>query len=53
MFEIGRIRELLTEARRLLTATVAQHAAAAPEDKRVRYIDTRLKAVEATLDLIA
>ncbi|MGW1278870.1 RacP protein [Streptomyces tsukubensis] len=53
VFEVGRIRELLTEARRLMTATVSPHAAAAPDDKRVRYIVTQLNAVEATLDLIA
>ncbi|MEV0323062.1 RacP protein [Streptomyces sp. NPDC050658] len=52
-FEVSRIHELLTEARRLTTATVAPHAALAPDDERVRYIVTRLNAVEATLDLIA
>ena len=53
VFEGSRLRELLTEARRLLSATIGPHAAAAPEDKRVRYMVTQLNSVEATLDLIA
>ncbi|WP_030786600.1 hypothetical protein [Streptomyces sp. NRRL S-920] len=52
-FEVSRIRELLTEARRLADATIAPHAAHAPQDKRVQYIVTQIRAVEATLDLIA
>ncbi|MBW5422017.1 RacP protein [Streptomyces sp. BG9H] len=52
-FEVSRIRELLTEAHRLANATIAPHAAHAPDDKRVQYGITQIKAVEATLDLIA
>ncbi|MCC9738342.1 RacP protein [Streptomyces sp. MNU89] len=52
-YEVAKIREKLTEVRRLITATVAPHAALAPDDKRVRHIVTQLNSVESTLDLIA
>lgn len=47
------IREKLTEIRRLITGTVAPHAAAHPNDKWVRHIVTQLASVESTLDLIS
>ncbi|MGW0771122.1 hypothetical protein [Streptomyces sp. NPDC002676] len=44
---------LLTEVRRLITGTIAPHAALAPDDKRLRHIVAQLNPVESTLDLIA
>ncbi|MDF3141430.1 MULTISPECIES: RacP protein [unclassified Streptomyces] len=52
-YEVGVVREELTEIRRLITGTVTPHAAAAPEDKWVRHIVARLNSVESTLDLVA
>ncbi|MFE3270340.1 RacP protein [Streptomyces sp. NPDC059215] len=52
-YEVGVIREKLTEIRRLITGTVTLHAALAPEDKWVRHMVAQLNSVESTLDLIA
>ncbi|MFC8144179.1 hypothetical protein ACFUKV_21005 [Streptomyces paradoxus] len=53
MYETARVRVLLTDARRLVTGTIAPHAVLTPDDKRIRHIVTQLNAVESTLDLIA
>ncbi|MFE7076921.1 RacP protein [Streptomyces sp. NPDC057620] len=52
-YEVGVVREKLTEIRRLITGTVTPHSALAPEDKWVRHIVAQLNSVESTLDLIA
>ncbi|MEV0116803.1 RacP protein [Streptomyces sp. NPDC050844] len=52
-YETARVHVLLTEVRRLITGTIAPHAALDPEDKRVRHIVAQLNSVESTLDLIA
>ncbi|MFE3526884.1 RacP protein [Streptomyces sp. NPDC059161] len=52
-YETARVHVLLTEVRRLITGTIAPHAAVDPEDKRVRHIVAQLNSVESTLDLIA
>lgn len=52
-YETARAQVLLTEVRRLITGTIAPHAALDPEDKRVRHIVAQLNSVESTLDLIA
>jgi hypothetical protein len=52
-YEVGVIREKLTEIRRLITGTVTPHAALAPEDKWVRHMVAQLNSVDSTLDLIA
>ncbi|WP_428957379.1 RacP protein [Streptomyces sp. cg35] len=51
-YETARVHVLLTEVRRLITGTIAPHAAVAPEDKRIRHIVAQLNSVESTLDLI-
>jgi hypothetical protein len=52
-YERAVLSEKLTEIRRLITGTVAPHAAAHPRDKWVRHIVAQLNSVESTLDLIA
>ncbi|MFJ6699834.1 RacP protein [Streptomyces sp. NPDC091272] len=52
-YETARVHVLLTEVRRLITGTIAPHAAVDPQDKRVRHIVAQLNSVESTLDLIA
>ncbi|MFI5808863.1 RacP protein [Streptomyces sp. NPDC051561] len=52
-YETTRVHTLLTEVRRLITGTIAPHAALDPQDKRVRHIVAQLNSVESTLDLIA
>lgn len=52
-YETARVHVLLTEVRRLITGTIAPHAALDPEDKRIRHIVAQLNSVESTLDLIA
>ena len=47
------IKVKLTEIRRLITGTVAPHAAAHPGDRWVKHIVAQLNSVESTLDLIA
>ncbi|MFJ3310770.1 hypothetical protein ACIPSA_49105 [Streptomyces sp. NPDC086549] len=44
---------LLTEVRRLITGTIAPHAALDPDDKRLRHIVAQLNSVESTPGLIA
>ncbi|MER5556940.1 RacP protein [Streptomyces sp. NPDC002793] len=51
-YERAVIREKLTEFRRLITGTVAPHAAAHPGDKWVKHITAQLNSIESTLDLI-
>lgn len=51
-YEIGEIHEHLVEIRRLMTGTVAPHAALHPADKWIAYLVTQLAAVESTLDLL-
>jgi hypothetical protein len=51
-YERAVIREKLTEFRRLITGTVAPHAAAHPGDKWVRHIVAQLNSIESTLDLV-
>lgn len=52
-YETARVHVLLTEVRRLITGTIAPHAALDLEDKRIRHIVAQLNSVESTLDLIA
>ncbi|MBC9718898.1 RacP protein [Streptomyces sp. TRM66268-LWL] len=52
-YETARVHVLLTEVRRLITGTIAPHAALDPQDKRIRHIVAQLNSVEPTLDLIA
>ncbi|EMF01162.1 RacP protein [Streptomyces mobaraensis NBRC 13819 = DSM 40847] len=52
-YERSVISEKLTEIRRLISGTVAPHAALHPKDKWVRHIVAQLASVESTLDLIA
>ncbi|MGV4989067.1 RacP protein [Streptomyces sp. NRAIS3] len=52
-YETARVHVLLTEVRRLITGTIAPHAALDPDDKRLRHIVAQLNSVESTLDLIA
>lgn len=52
-YERAVIREKLTEIRRLITGTVAPHAALHPKDKWVRHIVAQLNSVESTLDVVA
>ncbi|MFE9538151.1 hypothetical protein [Streptomyces sp. NPDC006691] len=52
-YETARVHVLLTEVRRLITGTIAPHAALDPGDKRIRRIVAQLNSVESTLDLIA
>ncbi|MGP4085567.1 hypothetical protein [Streptomyces sp. KR55] len=51
-YEIGKIHVRLVEVRRLITGTVAPHAALHPNDKWIAYVVTQLAAVESTLDLL-
>ncbi|MGW2690193.1 RacP protein [Streptomyces sp. NPDC001414] len=51
-YERAVVREKLTEFRRLITGTVAPHAAAHPGDKWVKHIVAQLNSIESTLDLI-
>ncbi|MBW3709599.1 RacP protein, partial [Streptomyces griseus] len=47
------VSEKLTQFRRFITGTVSPHAAAHPNDKRIRHIVAQLNSIESTLDLIA
>ncbi|MDI6410029.1 RacP protein [Streptomyces albus] len=51
-YERAVIREKLTEFRRLITGTVAPHAAAHPGDKWVKHITAQLNSIGSTRDLI-
>ncbi|MFE2325340.1 RacP protein [Streptomyces sp. NPDC059385] len=52
-YERAVINEKRTAFRRLITGTVAPHAAAHPGDKWVKHIVAQLNSIESTLDLIA
>lgn len=52
-YEIFWVRVKLVQVRRFINSTVIPHTKLSPDDKRVRYINTQITAVEATLDLIA
>ncbi|MFF0515533.1 RacP protein [Streptomyces sp. NPDC004250] len=52
-YEVMWVRARLTQVRRFINGTLIPHTKLAPDDKRVRFINTQITAVEATLDLIA
>lgn len=52
-YELAVIREKLTEIRRLITGTIAPHAALDPKSKWVRHLTAQVNSVESTLELIA
>ncbi|WP_052869766.1 hypothetical protein [Streptomyces niger] len=52
-YEIFWVRVKLVQARRFINSTIIPHTRLAPDDKRVRLINTHITAVESALDLIA
>jgi hypothetical protein len=51
-YERAVIREKLTQIRRLVSGTIAPHAALYPGDKWIRHIVAQLNSVESTLDVV-
>ncbi|WP_326594509.1 RacP protein [Streptomyces sp. NBC_01803] len=51
-YERAVIREKLTQIRRLITGTVAPHAALHPGDRWVRHLVAQLNSIESTLDVM-
>ncbi|MER5950333.1 RacP protein [Streptomyces sp. NPDC001904] len=52
-YEVMWVRARLTQVRRFINGTLIPHTRLAPDDKRVRFINSQITAVESTLDLIA
>ncbi|MES4892301.1 RacP protein [Streptomyces sp. NPDC096012] len=52
-YELGIVREELTEIRRFITAIVGPHAALQPKGRWIKHLNTQLGSVDSTLDIIA
>ncbi|MDW6066362.1 RacP protein [Streptomyces sp. FXJ1.4098] len=52
-YQVAIIREKLTEIRRFITGVVAPHAVLQPKGRWTKHLNTQLRSVESTLDVIA